>query len=91
MNAPYPLPVKYLVLGLQAKLGLTGEKGPGAPSSYHVPSIALGAEDSKKDPVPDVTEPGSLVRSSASQMLRHQDVQQRKELSTRQPSKKMRE
>ena len=44
MNAPYPLPVKYLVLGLQAKLGLTGEKGPGAPSSYHVPSIALGAK-----------------------------------------------
>lgn len=55
----------------------------------YIPSIALGAEDSKKDPVPDVTEPGSLVRSSASQMLRHQDVQQRKELSTRQPSKKM--
>lgn len=55
----------------------------------YIPSIALDAEDSKKDPVPDDTEPGSLVKSSASQMLRHQDVQQRQELSTRQPSKKM--
>ena len=26
----------------------------------YIPSMALGAEDSKKDPVPDVTEPGSF-------------------------------
>ena len=44
MNAPYPLPVKCLIVGLQVKLGLMGEKGPGALSSYHVPSIVLGTK-----------------------------------------------